>query len=129
MNQNKDHELAKLGLANVYFQQEKYSTAIIIFEDVDDKSPLSPDNLILLSKALLRNGETAKAIDHYKKSLGLNSSLTDEELDQNLRNKGNASLDVDDLIQSLENDMKQIEKPTINFNHIGGMQKVKSEID
>jgi SpoVK/Ycf46/Vps4 family AAA+-type ATPase len=129
LNQNKDHELAKLGLAHVYFQQEKYSTAIIIFEDVDDKSPLSPDNLILLSKALLRNGETAKAIDYYKKSLGLNSSLTDEELDQNLRNKGNASLDVDDLIQSLENDMKQIEKPTINFNHVGGMQKVKSEID
>lgn len=129
LNQNKDHELAKLGLANVYFQQEKYSTAIIIFEDVDDKSPLSPDNLILLSKALVRNGETAKAIDYYKKSLGLNSSLTDEELDQNLRNKGNASLDVDDLIQSLENDMKQIEKPTINFNHVGGMQKVKSEID
>jgi SpoVK/Ycf46/Vps4 family AAA+-type ATPase len=25
--------------------------------------------------------------------------------------------------------MKQIEKPTINFNHVGGMQKVKSEID
>jgi transitional endoplasmic reticulum ATPase len=129
LTKNQNHEQAKLSLAKVYFAQGKFSTAIVIFEEIDETSPLGPENLIALSKSLLRNGEVGKAIDYYKKSLILNPSLTDEELDQNLRSTNSPKSDVDQLIESLEDGMKQFEKPSINFNHVGGMQKVKSEID
>jgi transitional endoplasmic reticulum ATPase len=129
LTKNQNHEQAKLSLAKVYFAQGKFSTAIVIFEEIDETSPLSPENLIALSKSLLRNNEVGKAIDYYKKSLILNPSLTDEELDQNLRSTSSPKSDVDQLIESLEDGMKQFEKPSINFNHVGGMQKVKSEID
>lgn len=124
-NQNQ----AKLALAKVYFLQEKYAPSIVILEEVDLVEPLSSENLILLSKALLRNEEADKAMDFYKRSLILNPSLTDEELDKNLRNKSTPSNDVNELIESLENGMNKLEKPIITFDKVGGMQKVKEEIE
>ena len=125
---NEGHAQAKLGLAKVYFMQEKFSMSIVILEEVDEVDPLSPENLVMLSKALLRNDESGKAIEYYKKSLLLNPSLTDEELDNNLRSTNGAN-NVNELIESLEEGMKHFEKPSINFSQVGGMQKVKSEID
>jgi transitional endoplasmic reticulum ATPase len=116
---------AKLGLSKVYFHQGKFSTAAVILEDLVEGNP-QPEVLILLSKVLLRNNESAKAIEYYKKSLAINPGLQDDELDANLRNTSTTS-GVDDLIESLEKDMK-MEKPKINFDHVGGMTKVKEEI-
>jgi len=124
---NQNHSQAKLGLAKVYFMQDKFSMSIVILEEIDEVDPLSPENLILLSKSLLRNNEPGKAIEYYKRSLVLNPSLTDEELDTNLRNTNVSH--ANELIESLEDGMKQFEKPSINFSQVGGMQKVKSEID
>ncbi len=127
----KDQQLeqAKLSLAKVYFLQTKYSMTIVILEEIAEAKSLSSEYLIMLSKALLRNNEAGKAIEYYKKSLQINPSATDEELDQNLRNTSTSNSDVNQLIEDLEEGMKLIEKPTINFNHVGGMQKVKEEID
>ncbi len=127
----KDQQLeqAKLSLAKVYFLQTKYSMTIVILEEIAEAKSLSSEYLIMLSKALLRNNEAGKAIEYYKKSLQINPSATDEELDQNLRNTSTGNSDVNQLIEDLEEGMKLIEKPTINFNHVGGMQKVKEEID
>lgn len=121
-------ELAKVGLANIYFEQGKFSTTIVILEELFEKTRLSSENIIILCKALLRNNELERAIEFYKKSLALNPSITDSELDQNLRNPSSSS-DVNQLIENLEGGMSQIEKPSINFSHVGGMYKVKDEID
>jgi transitional endoplasmic reticulum ATPase len=127
---NKNHEQAKLNLAKVFYSQGKYATAIVILEEVDESFPLKPENLIILSKSHLKNNEAGRAIEIYKKSLILNPNLIDDELDLNLRNSSHTGKDdVSELIDSLENGMKQFEKPSINFTHVGGMQKVKSEID
>ena len=126
---NQNHIQAKLSLAKIYFAQGKFSTSIVILEEIDEANPLSPENLIILSKSLLRNNEVSKAIACYKKSLLLNPSLIDEELDQSLRSTSVSNNDVNQLIESLEEGMKHFEKPSINFSHVGGMQKVKSEID
>src|SRR5687768_6609304 len=46
---------AKSGLAKVYFHQEKYSTVIVVLEEIIDQKSHDVGVLILMSKALLRN--------------------------------------------------------------------------
>ena len=75
---------AKSGLAKIYFAQQKYSTAIVILEDLIELKPNDVSLLMLLSRSLLRNEERNKAMDYYKQALQLNPSLLDEELDQHL---------------------------------------------
>ncbi|MFM7857037.1 MAG: AAA family ATPase, partial [Flammeovirgaceae bacterium] len=128
LDRDKSHQQAEIGLAKSYFGQGKYSTALVILEEIVEVNPQSSELLILLSKTLLRNNEPSKAIEAYKKSLSINPTLTDEELDQNLRERGPGN-DVNQLIESLEEGMRSIERPMINFNHVGGMENVKAEID
>lgn len=129
LNKDQQQEQAKLSLAKVYFLQTKYSMTIVILEEIAEAKSLGAEYLIMLSKALFRNHEAGKAIEYYKKSLQINPSLTDDELDQNLRNSSAGNSDVNQLIEDLEEDMKLLEKPSINFSHVGGMKNVKEEID
>jgi transitional endoplasmic reticulum ATPase len=119
---------AKAGLAKIYFAQEKYSTAIVILEDLIELKPNDVSLLMLLSKALLRNEESGKAIDYYKQALQLNPSLLDDELDQYLRKPSMPQGEVEELLNSIEQEVRDMERPTINFDDVGGMTKVKEEI-
>jgi transitional endoplasmic reticulum ATPase len=118
---------AKAGISKVYFNQKKYSAAIVVLESLVESEDANPELLILLSKSLVRNNEPAKAREYYEKSLALNPALTDEELDSELRATSTTSAAVHDMIESLEQSMK-MEKPRINFDQVGGMQKVKEDI-
>ncbi len=120
---------AKSGLAKIYFAQQKYSTAIVILEDLIELKPNDVSLLMLLSRSLLRNEERNKAIDYYKQALQLNPSLLDEELDQHLRKPSSAPQgEVEELLDSIEREVRNMERPTINFDDVGGMNKVKEEI-
>lgn len=120
---------AKSGLAKIYFAQQKYSTAIVILEDLVELKPNDVSLLMLLSRSLLRNEERNKAIDYYKQALQLNPSLLDEELDQHLRKPSAAPQgEVEELLDSIEREVRNMERPTINFDDVGGMSKVKEEI-
>jgi transitional endoplasmic reticulum ATPase len=120
---------AKSGLAKIYFAQQKYSTAIVILEDLIELKPNDVSLLMLLSRSLLRNEERNKAIDYYKQALQLNPSLLDEELDQQLRKPSAAPKgEVEELLDSIEKEVRNMERPTINFDDVGGMNKVKEEI-
>jgi transitional endoplasmic reticulum ATPase len=119
---------ARTGLAKAFYEQRKYSAAIIILEELLEGRPNNAPLLLLLSKALLKNEEPAKALQHYKNLLTINPSATDEELDQHLRSANPSGGNVDDIIESLEDSFEKLEKPAINFDHVGGMNKVKEEI-
>lgn len=121
---------AKSGLARIYFEQGKYSTVIVILEDLVEARPNDVSLLMLISKALLRNEEIGKAIDFYKRALTLNPSLADTELDQHLRQPSSSTPqdETEKLLQSIEDEVRELEKPAINFDHVGGMAKVKEEI-
>lgn len=121
------HIPARFGLANAYFQQQKYTATIVVLEELVEPTTTNTDMLLMLSKALLRNNENAKAIDYYKRALIINPGLKDEELDQNLRNTSTPASNLDDFINSLEANLK-FERPKITFDEVGGMQKVKDEI-
>src|SRR5690606_29967256 len=124
-----DNVQTKSGLAKVYFEQEKYSTVIVILEELIEQKPNDVGLLILMSKSLLRNQETGKSMQFYKRALQLNPSLGEEELDQHLRVQSSPQNNVDDIIESLEQDIRELEKPSINFDDVGGMTKVKEEIN
>lgn len=119
---------AKTGLAKAYFELKKYSAAIVITEELLEVRPNDVNLLIIVSKSLLRNGEMAKSIEFYKRALTLNPSLKDSELDDNLRNVNSSKSEVDQLLESIEQEAGDIEKPSIDFSDVGGMEKVKEEI-
>jgi len=121
---------AKSGLARIYFEQGKYSTVIVIVEDLVEARPNDVSLLMLLAKSLFRNEETGKAIEYYKRALTFNPSLSDAELDQHLRQPSQSAPqdETEKLLQSIEDQVRDLEKPTINFEDVGGMIKVKEEI-
>jgi len=123
-----DNFQAKNGLAKVYFELQKYSAAIVITEELLEVKPNDVNLLMIISRSLLRNSEINKSIEFYKRALSLNPSLKDEELDENLRNVKSTKNEVDQLLESIEQEAGNVEKPSINFNDVGGMEKVKEEI-
>jgi len=127
--QDTHNKTAKRGLSKIYFEQKKYSTAIVILEELAELEN-DVDLWILLSKASLRNEEPAKAIEYYKRALALNPAYKDDELDSNLKQGGNSNpSSMDAAIESIEEEMREFERPSINFEDVGGMERVKEEIN
>ena len=123
------NKTAKRGLSKIYFEQKKYSTAIVILEELAEQEN-DVDLWILLSKASLRNEEPAKAIEYYKRALSLNPAYKDEELDAHLKQGSNSNpSSMDASIESIEDEMREFERPSINFEDVGGMERVKEEIN
>lgn len=128
LDKEPSNEQARTGLAKAFYEQQKYSAAIVILEELLERKPGNAPLLLLLSKSLLKNDEPAKAMQHYKNLLAINPSANDDELDKHLRGANTAGGSVDDIIESLEDSFEKLEKPAINFDHVGGMNKVKEEI-
>ncbi len=130
---------AKKGLASVYYRQKKYSTAVIVFEELFKEEVLSWDEMVLFVRSLVKEDSFDEAMEVYKKVLSINPSFTDEELDGMLRSpSAGAFSDADDFDEEEffgdfedEKPSKQnffMEKPDIKFEDVGGMDKVKNEI-
>lgn len=115
----------KIGLANVFFKRGSYSACNVILEDVIEKGTNDIQVFTLYAKGLLKENVISKAIDAYKKVLAINPNYTDEELDNQLRQ----SEAIEPQEQDEEIDTRFLQKPTVNFSHVGGMESVKKEID
>jgi transitional endoplasmic reticulum ATPase len=126
----------KLGLARAFFQQGKQSHALVILEDLV-KQPNAPARAFLLhAKILAGVGEIAQAINEYKRAVQLDASVADLEF------AGRLGIGADEKESEVvegkvraawgeEDDAtpaREIERPKITFNEVGGMDKVKEEI-
>lgn len=118
---------AKKGLSKVYLSLGKLSPAIVILEELAT-SESDVEVWILLAKALLKNEEHTKAIEAYKNALSLNPNYKDNELDslRHTQQAANSPIDEENVIEA---SFQEIEKPKINFDDVGGMQRVKEEIN
>lgn len=125
------HLKANLLLARIYFLQQKYSLALVILEELAAKHDSEPEVLLLFAKALFKEGAKEQARANYQKVLKLNSSFVDEEMDNEfrLRQYGNIKNEDDEDFDDEEEEIKNFEKPNINFSHVGGMQFVKEQIE
>jgi len=115
----------KIGLANVFFKKDNYSACNVILEEVIDNGTNDISVFTLYAKGLLRENSIAKAIDAYKKALAIDPSYFDEELDSQLRERGSVEINESEE----EFDHRFLQKPTINFSDVGGMETVKKEIE
>ena len=117
---------AQLGLANCYFNTEKYSAAIIIYEQLPDK--LSTEDRVRYVKCLVKENSLQQAIDVYQKILVQDPLFSDEEIDSYLR-LPSAGLSDDLSEDDFDEDSSYfMEKPKWKFRDVGGMQRVKEEI-
>lgn len=116
---------AKTGLAKVFFLKEKFSACNVILEEVIESGKEDKEILVLYAKGLIRENALDKAIEVYQRVLDIDPDFFDEDLDNQLR--------IRDVIMPGDEeddfDTRFLEKPTINFADVGGMDAVKKEIE
>jgi AAA+ superfamily predicted ATPase len=146
----------KAGLAGAFYQQGKASHALVLVEEVL-KKPSPPAKILALHARLLdRLGERERAIEQYVAAIALDPSLADPELNERLGDsRADSTNKVDDeplsdwkdSYSSDDDDTEvvdgrvraawdnpgdgpsfDLEKPTVNFGDVGGMEAVKDEI-
>lgn len=125
----------KLGLANVYLQQDRTSQAIVIVEDLCHKRDTPARAYVLYAKLLLREGNVSNAVAQYKLALETDPDSADRQLGQQLGvGEGYEDGEVVEgrVRESWQSDESgfdvEIERPEISFADVGGMDAVKEEI-
>jgi SpoVK/Ycf46/Vps4 family AAA+-type ATPase len=123
------NEKAKLLLAKCFLLQGNYSATIIIAEEKQFEFNLEAQ--VLRAKAHLRDKAIGEAIDAYKRVLQIQPNYNDSELDGELRNQAtyNGEEEYDEDAFDEDASYRIVENPGIDFNDVGGMDRVKKEID
>jgi transitional endoplasmic reticulum ATPase len=121
----KDDLKAKTGLAKVFFRKGNFSACNVILEQIIEEGRQDLEILVLYAKGLLKENAIAKAIEVYQRVLKTDPGFVDEELDNQLRVKG---VQPENPIDEIS-DSRFLQKPTIKFSDVGGMESVKKEIE
>ncbi len=125
----------KLGLARAFLAQNKNSHALALIENIV-KEPNAPAKAFLLhARLLFAVGEVEQAVQEYRRAVEIDPSAADSALAERLGidadpdesevvdGKLRASWEGDEEAPSLEP-----ERPEVSFKDVGGMEKVKEEI-
>ncbi|GMU23203.1 MAG: ATPase AAA [Phycisphaerae bacterium] len=124
----------KVGLANVYYQQEKNSHALVIVEELLKLADTPPTAYLLHARLLIRAGDIERAVRQYKRAVDLDSSAVDPTLEDQL------GIDPDDDGEIVDGRIRAasdgfapppdttVERPKLSFEDVGGMEELKDEI-
>lgn len=118
-----NNEKAKFGLATIYYNRGEYSTCNVILEELIKSDTTDVGILVLYTRALLKENEISQAIEAYQRVLAIIPNFEDDELDAQLRVKGAPQEEAEEL------DTRFVQKPSIKFEDVGGMEAVKKEIE
>lgn len=130
----------KLMLANVFFLQQKDSEAIVLVESIVADDPKNAEALLLHAKLLQRSGDERAAAGQYRSAIEEDPELADESLAEELGvfpqpdwseestgeewRQRQAAGDVGEP----ESSTFELERPSIAFEDVGGMDAIKDEI-
>jgi transitional endoplasmic reticulum ATPase len=123
----------KLGLGRCFYQQGKDAQALVILEDLLKQEQTSA-SLTLYARLLLRSGNVEKAVQQFRLALGQDASLQASDLAEQLGINAAATSDLTegrvraDWASPHRIETQEIERPTIRFADVGGMEAVKEEI-
>lgn len=120
-----------LGLARSYAQQGEDSQALTLLEGLLQQAPDNAEMLTLHAKLLLRTGDNTRAVSQFRQALMQDESLQESDLAEQLgvMAQGPPSVSWDRAVSwDGEEDEKAIERPTITFENVGGMEALKEEI-
>ncbi|WP_047546526.1 AAA family ATPase [Psychroserpens sp. Hel_I_66] len=123
---DKDDSYAnKYLLAKCYYEQSKYNLTEVILEELIEKSN-NIKYLELYCNCLIKLNNHSEALEIYKSILENEPTYYNQEFDSIFK-VATSSYNDDDFID--DDAMTFLKKPTINFGDVGGMEKVKEEID
>lgn len=125
----------KLGLARAFYQQGKDSAALVIIEALIKQRDVPAAANVLYARLLIRSGDVERAVSQYKLAIENDPSAADSELAGRLgvgNSAENAEV-VDGRVRASWEEppaesMQTVERPTVNFSDVGGMEALKEEI-
>jgi SpoVK/Ycf46/Vps4 family AAA+-type ATPase len=124
----------KVGLAETFFQQSKYTQALVLIEDLLKNADTPARAYLLHARLLLRSGEIERAVRQYQEAVELDSTVADKEFAQLLGiGGGDASEVVEGKIRQAHQGARRperelLERPSLTFADVGGMETLKEEI-
>lgn len=127
----------KASLAHVFYQQGKYSQALVVVEDLLKQKAPPARAYVIHARLLLNDGQVEKARTQYLHAIQSDPSLKDEVLAERLKSeaataqgitsdgrvRAPVSASADDESPDLD-----IRKANITFADVGGMDEVKEQI-
>ena len=148
---------AKLGLARCFERQGKTTQALVVLEDLASRPTPPPRGLVLLARLLDRTGHVEEAVKQYRRGIAADPSVADAEFAGRLGIRAGTESDeaddeddtgefeptsdederyevVDGRVRSAwESDSAEgpsidLERPTLRFADVGGMDAVKDEV-
>lgn len=129
-----DNQALKVGLAHAFFQQDKKSQALVIVEDLIKRPDPPAQAYILYARLLNQAGDIQRAVLQYRTGVDLDPAVADEALAQQLGiNAGEQNEVVEGRVRNTWEETaapsdRYVERPSINFADVGGMEELKEEI-
>lgn len=123
---------ARLALARCYFDAKRDSHAIVVLESLFAKGEASAAAHALMARLAARAGDSAKAAHHYKEAVESDPSQRDAALERELVSDpaaGKSAMTNEGDDGGIDDAELDIERPKIDFSSVGGMEKVKAEIE
>jgi transitional endoplasmic reticulum ATPase len=118
---------AQLGLANCYFNQGKFSAALIIYEGLENSLALADQ--VKYIKCLIKENAMQHALELYQRIIVMHPGFNDEEIDSHLRMPSAQNIYEGDFgLEEEGEDSFFMQKPKERFEDVGGMKRVKEEI-
>ena len=125
----------KLGLAQTFYQNGNYQSGLVLLEELMKASALGPQDgeiFLLYARFLQKNQEIESAKKAYQQAVQLNQGLADPLFAHEL---GIAQTISKEPVRLYANEMEErstsfgeLEKPTLAFHDVGGMEEVKEEV-
>ena len=130
-----DTEL-KIGLADAFRAQEKTGSGLVLIEELVQQATPPGRAWIVYAKLLLQSQQVEEAKEAYENALAVDGNLRDAYLESeiNLQMKQNKEPERIKLREGGEeaeepdSSSYDIERPKMNFEDVGGMEKMKEEI-
>ena len=129
----------KTRLADTFFQLGRSSESAVILESLIASADPPAEACVLYARLSLAEGRVSDAVAHYKHALEIDPLSADDELSDRLGvtaaeqdDAANYDADVvDGRVREGGGSSRlgtEIERPTINFDEVGGMENLKEEI-
>ena len=126
----------KQHLAEAYHNINRDDIALIILEELLESPQPTPSVYLLIARVYFATGAVVQAAEMYRRAITHNPTLVDDYLQSQLTiaEPLNANSDTQDarVFVTVGEDSQEvvdyIERPTMSFEDVGGMEKLKEEI-
>ncbi|MEM8808845.1 MAG: AAA family ATPase [Cyanobacteria bacterium P01_G01_bin.38] len=130
-----DNRELQFGLARAFYQQGKDAQALALMENLVGSGEAKAAVLTLYARLLLRSGEVSEAVNQFRAAMVQDPTLQTSDLAERLGIDAGADAFVTDgRVRATWDDIvddglgEVIERPSITFENVGGMESLKEEI-